>query len=259
MKPIVIAHRGYSGKYPENTLASFRAALREKAEMIECDLHLTKDAQVVVTHDYKLGRCIPGKGYIFRKNFSEFSSKSNGQWFDSRFANERTPLLHELLRLVEQSNVELNLEIKGKVQEVLGGVDRFTRAVYTAVTEEGQNERVLISSFEPRILLAAEKLNRKLKPAARIRLALLDHEPQDRTQFKARLKTARSIGAYSYNPNFRCLTWEAVQALREQKLKVFPYTANTPAEFAFLLSLGVDGIITNEVTGLQRYLASRGS
>ncbi|MGD0017585.1 MAG: glycerophosphodiester phosphodiesterase family protein, partial [Verrucomicrobiia bacterium] len=55
-RPLIIAHRGFSGKYPENTLTAFRAALALGVDMVEIDVHETRDGELVVFHDYRLDR-----------------------------------------------------------------------------------------------------------------------------------------------------------------------------------------------------------
>ncbi len=251
-RPLVIAHRGFSAKYPENTLAAFRAALKAKADMIECDLHLTRDARVVVTHDYELGRCIPGKGYVVQADYATLVKASSGQWFHKKFARERLPLLEELLALTIDAPVGLNLEIKGKAQERFGGTDAFVKQVYALIHEWGMESRVLISSFEAEVLISASTLNTRLKSP--VRLGVLDHEPHAGEGFANKLQLAEKIRAYSYHPNFKELSWRSVAALHEKGLRVFPYTVNKKPEFEHLLSLGVDGMITNEVTALHRHL-----
>ena len=59
-----IAHRGFSGRYPENTMLAFEKALEAGAEGIEFDVHLTKDGQLVIIHDELLDRTTDGKGLV---------------------------------------------------------------------------------------------------------------------------------------------------------------------------------------------------
>ena len=60
----IIAHRGFSLDYPENTLLAYKAALNASVDMLEIDVHLTKDHQLVVIHDDKIDRTSNGSGYV---------------------------------------------------------------------------------------------------------------------------------------------------------------------------------------------------
>ena len=68
---LVIAHRGFSGQAPENTLAAFQAAIDAGSDMIELDVHLTRDSEVVVIHDDTLERTTNGKGNVAEKSLAE--------------------------------------------------------------------------------------------------------------------------------------------------------------------------------------------
>jgi glycerophosphoryl diester phosphodiesterase len=63
-RPLIIAHRGFSGKYPENTLAAIRAALALGVDMVEIDVHETRDGELVVFHDYRLDRLCGVRGRV---------------------------------------------------------------------------------------------------------------------------------------------------------------------------------------------------
>ena len=70
----VFAHRGYSGKYPENTMLAFREAEKVGADGIELDVQLTKDGQIVIIHDETLNRTTNGKGYVKDYTLAELKS-----------------------------------------------------------------------------------------------------------------------------------------------------------------------------------------
>ena len=64
MKPLVIAHRGFSGRYPENTLAAIRAAIQLGVDLVEIDVHETADGRLIVFHDYRLNRICGVSGRV---------------------------------------------------------------------------------------------------------------------------------------------------------------------------------------------------
>lgn len=101
-----IAHRGASGYAPENTLAAFKKAIELGADMIELDVHLTKDQELVVMHDETVNRTTDGKGKISKKILTEIKKLLiNG--------HERVPTLQEVINLVK-GQCRLNIEIKNK-------------------------------------------------------------------------------------------------------------------------------------------------
>ena len=73
-RPWVVAHRGYSGRYPENTSSSFEAAIRADADMIELDVCMTKDRVPVVIHDKTLERTTDGHGLVSELKLSELKT-----------------------------------------------------------------------------------------------------------------------------------------------------------------------------------------
>ncbi|MEZ4816194.1 MAG: glycerophosphodiester phosphodiesterase family protein [Bdellovibrionota bacterium] len=108
---LVIAHRGYSEKYPENTLLAFQEAIKLRASAIELDIHLTKDNELVVTHDFKLGRCVQASGTVNTYTLSELTSMDAGSFKGSEFKNEKVPSLESVLSLINHQ-CPLNIEIK---------------------------------------------------------------------------------------------------------------------------------------------------
>lgn len=109
----VAAHRGVAKYYPENTMVSFRAAMDMRPDMIETDVHITKDGQLVLIHDHKLDRTTDTRGLIRETNLSDIKKADAGSWKDEKFKGERVPLLEELLDLVkDDKDIMLNIELK---------------------------------------------------------------------------------------------------------------------------------------------------
>ena len=97
----IIAHRGLSGSYPENTLIAFKEALRTQALFLELDIHLSKDQKVVVMHDEDLSRTTNGRGLIRDYTLAELKKFSAGysKQFGDQFSSEKIPTLLEVLEL----------------------------------------------------------------------------------------------------------------------------------------------------------------
>ena len=142
----VVAHRGDSRFCPENTMSAFRSAMEKGAEMIECDIHLSRDRIPVVIHDSSLDRTTNGSGNIVERDFKELSQLDCGSWFSDQFSGETLPKLEQLLEEVS-GKILLNLEIKSKAVESEERTDGVESQVCEMVHAFGLEEQVLVSSF----------------------------------------------------------------------------------------------------------------
>ena len=92
VRPIqIVAHRGYSDVYPENTLAAFEGALDIGVDYIETDLQMTKDGKIVLFHDDKLKRIVRRKGGIANYTYKQLRKMDFGKWFSADFAGTKEP------------------------------------------------------------------------------------------------------------------------------------------------------------------------
>jgi glycerophosphoryl diester phosphodiesterase len=139
----IIAHRGWSGRYPENTLAAVNAALEIGVEMVEIDVTVTADHEVVVIHDETLDRTTTGHGPVSGASFENLRALDAGSWFADVFVGERIPSLAEVLELCRGRSL-LNIEMKPEAVP-LGA----PALVADQVTAAGMVDRVVISSFNP--------------------------------------------------------------------------------------------------------------
>ena len=145
-KPYLMAHRGNRVACPENTLAAFRQAIANGADILETDLHLTADGVLVCIHDATVDRTTDGSGEVARMTLDEIKALS-AACGRPEFAAERIPTLAELMALLP-TDVALALELK---------TDRFLepqvcRHLVAELDEAGIRERTIMLSFSlPRI------------------------------------------------------------------------------------------------------------
>jgi glycerophosphoryl diester phosphodiesterase len=145
-KPYVMAHRGNRVACPENTLAAFRRALADGADILETDLHLSADGNFVCIHDHTVDRTTDGSGSVASMTLSQLKALSAFYGRDE-YKEERIPTLDELAANVPD-NVALALELKS---------DAFLKAdtcrQLTAVLDRtGVRNRTLLLSFSlPRL------------------------------------------------------------------------------------------------------------
>ncbi|NHN34103.1 glycerophosphodiester phosphodiesterase [Paenibacillus agricola] len=140
----IVAHRGWSGKAPENTLAAIELALAESAiDMIEFDVHLSKDGVPVVIHDHTLERTTNGKGRVNQHTFDELRQLDAGSWFAPEFKGETIPSLEEVLKLAK-GRCKLAVELKTKANNYEG----IEQKVIQKVHQYGMGDQVVLSSFD---------------------------------------------------------------------------------------------------------------
>jgi len=235
-RPLLIGHRGYPAKFPENTLAAFEGAMQAGCDMIELDVTLSRDRKVVVIHDDTLDRTTNGKGPVLERTLEEIKRLDAGSWFAPRFSAERIPELSEVMELTA-GRCMLNIEIKQSAFEAGYPIDAIEHQVVTLVRASGAMDRVIISSFDKRIL---ERIAAMDAPPAIAYIS--DHGVDERV-----LDMLLAMKAFSWHPSFKVLTRDQVDMLHTAGLKVFPWTINTRAEAEKVLALGVDGLICNEL------------
>ena len=239
-RPLLIGHRGYPARYPENTLASFAGAIEAGCDMVELDVTLTRDRKVVVIHDDTLDRTTTGKGSVRAHTLEELKKLDAGGWFDARFGAERVPELAEVMALTA-GRCMLNIEIKSSAFDASETADAIERQVVKLVKACGAMDRVIVSSFDQRILRRMAAM--EAPPA----IAYISEHGAD----KKLLGMLLTIKAFSWHPRFKVLSRGQVDMLHAAGIKVFPWTINTREEAERVLSLGVDGLICNELRVMQ--------
>lgn len=160
--PLVIAHRGFSGKYPENTFVAFQKAMEAGADGFECDLRLTRDDKIVVFHDDDLRRLCGTPYTIEERRWSELQHlKVKGQ--------EPICSLEDLIE--NFSSVRMNLEIKKSIN-----AKALLRKLIPLIEEREFAHPVLISSFSWELLELAKDLR---KNEVKILLGFIFKDPSD--------------------------------------------------------------------------------
>jgi glycerophosphoryl diester phosphodiesterase len=228
----VIAHRGASGERPENTLAAYRLAVAQRADMIEIDLHRTRDGAIPITHDATLAH-LGGRGEIADATTAEVRALDAGE-------GERVPLLPEVLDELG-AKIPFNLELKVGTRGAYPGLEAATLG---EVERRDLLTRTLFSSFYDQVLanLRAES------SAARIALLI------SRRSGSEWARRARALGAEALNPELALATPELVRAAHAEGLAVYVFTVDPEHEMRRMRDYGVDGLFTNHPARLRRLL-----
>lgn len=220
---LLVGHRGAPVYEPENTCRSFFKAIECGATAIEFDVRRTVDGIPVVIHDEGLERLVGEKKRVSEISFSElYKYKVKGK--------ARVPTLNEVLALAKD-RVALDIEIKtlGVEEDVVDSVDEFEL-----------HDSVLITSFLPGVLKMVKNIDDSL------RLGILVDEWDDEY-----LDIASELEVHAILPKHDGLTRELIEKIKSAGYSIVTWTVNDPDRAWELLSMGVDGIITDDPCKLR--------
>ena len=233
--PLVIAHRGDSAHRPENTLASFAAALEVGAAVVELDVQLSADREVVVLHDATLDRTTTGHGDVARLRLAELRTLSAGYpaRFGEAFQGERVPTLGEALGLLK-GRARLLIEIKTEsvTDDAEGGIEARTLDV---VRRLGMADAVALISFDQRVLLRLRKLAPEIT-----RGQLFGRSSADEV-----VRAAAESQASLVMPHKGQLDAAFAERVRAAGLQLATWVVDEPAELKRLAPLGLYGVGSN--------------
>jgi glycerophosphoryl diester phosphodiesterase len=232
--PRVIAHRGFSGRAPENTLIAFQRAIDARADMVELDVLLSGDGEVVVIHDETLDRTTSGSGPVLSQDLEALRRLDAGSWFDPSFAGERLPILAEVLDQL-RGRILLNVEIKA-------GLSMDTQAILVPkladqVLRRDMTQQVMVSSFDPRALVRLRAV------APEIQRASL-YSRQVHHGLRPNQVTAQ-VAACAFHVGADQLDDEMLRDAAAHDLPVAVYTVNDRQAMAFWIEKGVSAIFTD--------------
>jgi glycerophosphoryl diester phosphodiesterase len=230
-----MAHRGFQGQYPENTMAAFSAAVEAGAQYLELDVSLTRDRQVVVLHDDTVDRTSDGNGPVHGYSLAELKQLDVGSWFHPRFAGERIPTLGEVLDRFA-GKICLNIEIKAYDQASGEGPDHIENAVVDLVRKKKKQACILISSFDPNVLHKVKDLDPTVS-----RAFISKYFKPGET-----VAQCKQLKAFSYHPNLTFLERDHVKIMHREGFQVFPYNINNEEDIYQAFDLGVDGLISKD-------------
>ncbi len=232
-----VAHRGFSSSAPENTIAAFEKALQAGANMIELDVMLTADQQVIVFHDYRLGRTTNSTGLVKRLPASRIVSLDAGSWFGKEYKSEKVPLLDEVLELAK-GRARLNIELKHRRRN---GVSVLVDACIKTVERHRMTDQAIFSSFNLEALHILHYRSPGLKFAPLYRHNL---NPTPRS-FPIR------YGAQAVVLNHLFLNRSTVERFHNIGIIVFVYTVNGSRRIERMIRMGVDGVISDNPAAVR--------
>ena len=226
----IFAHRGFSGKYPENTMLAFQKAVEIGVDGIELDVHLTKDNEIVIIHDEDIKRTCDGEGLVKDMTLEELRKFDASASFRGVYGFCGIPTLREYFELVEDTAIITNIELKTGVYEY----PTIEKRVIDMVREFGLSDRIIFSSFNHFTVKRCEKIAPEIKRGFLTGDWLYD------------------FGKYTAERNVQCchpwhisLSEETVKEMHEAGCEINTWTVNEYEDIRKLSAWGVDSLIGN--------------
>jgi glycerophosphoryl diester phosphodiesterase len=239
----IIAHRGFSARAPENTLAAIEAAIDADADAVEFDLHVTADGTPVLFHDATLERTTDGEGALSDRTLAQLRGLDAGSWFAPEFAGEPIPTLAEALGRLRAPIRRVYPEVKG-----YRSLDDLGRMV-DIVSEHRLQERTAFISMDWTALEHIRGLHANLGIGYIVEKAS-----------RAREGIERAAGDAHALVDFKASLLLEDRTLAEEAgrrgVELAVWTVDEPTDAARLLDLGVPRITTNRVAELTAWKAT---
>jgi len=247
---LIIAHRGFSGKYPENTLLAIRKAIELGVDGVEIDTWVSLDNHAIVIHDPRLNKTTNGTGKVLWKTLAEIKK------YRTENGRQEVPVLEEVFPLIKKG-VLLNIEVKNM---------RAARPVAELIKQYNMHDHVLISSGS---ICALRTMHHELPHVKIAYLFFTHYDPKIGLLVTALAKAffritqaliirnAKLVKAQFVHLSYPFATKNFIKRLHKKGFKVNVWTVNTPALMEKFIKNNVDGIMTNHPDKLKRLLQSK--
>lgn len=237
-RPLLFAHRGASMHAPENTLEAFELGVLQGANVLELDVHMTRDGEIVVMHDATVDRTTNGQGEVRNMTYDQLSQLDAGYHFRDRsnrtFFRDRgvtVPKLIEVLQAFPQ--VGFNIEIKQADPEMIPQVLQLLARL--------QPQNLLLTAGKDDVMKALEAASPSYPLGMSHGQCKAVVKGADLEQFRGR--------AMQVPPRYmlmRVVTRKLVDRAHAAGMEVHVWTVNDPRKARPLLAMGVDGIMSDD-------------
>jgi glycerophosphoryl diester phosphodiesterase len=232
--PEIIAHRGYSARAPENTLAALDAAVTAGADAVEFDVQIAACGTPVVFHDAMLGRTTNGVGPVKRRPLGILKALDAGSWFGPEFKDERIPTQEEALRRLAGAVDTVYQDLKGyRELEDLDRIVEITRRV-------GMAEATIFVSSDWVIMNHLRRVAPGIRRAYLVGRREAFAEALDRSVVDEESLLSLEIGLCLQDPG-------KVRETREAGVEIVTWTVNDPADARQAHSMGIRRFTSDEV------------
>jgi glycerophosphoryl diester phosphodiesterase len=230
----IISHRGYSAKYPENTMIAFQRAVELGTHGIELDVQMSKDGEIVICHDETIDRTSNGSGYIKDMTVKELKQYDFGSKFNrihAKYEFQEIPTLKEYFEYIKDFDVFTNVELKTNIFKYEG----IQMKLWDLIKEFEMEERTIISSFNHHSIMEMKKIAPHIKCGFLTMCGLL--HPGTYT---------KQYSVECYHPVFRSLTEEDIKNCQSENIEINTYTVNDEKQIMRLIDYHITNIITDE-------------
>ncbi|MRN52816.1 glycerophosphodiester phosphodiesterase family protein [Paenibacillus monticola] len=228
MNNICVAHRGFSGKAPENTMAAIRLALAlPYVRWMELDVQLTRDGVPVVIHDFSLDRTTNGHGKVKNMDWELMQRLDAGSWKGRAFRGEKIPSLEEVLSLAS-GRLHLNIELKTSGNLYPG----LEKAVMELVSSKGMRDEVVLTSFDAGALQRVKELDSRFRTGL-----IFDSRLGDPT------RKLQELDCSFLSISFARLNPKLAKLLAERGVKIMAWTVDKAKEMRRLAEMQSDIMI----------------
>jgi glycerophosphoryl diester phosphodiesterase len=236
----IVGHRGDRAEAPENTMPSLELAMDE-LDFVETAVQLSRDGVPVLFHDTSLERVAGARSSIGDLDLDQLQRLDVGASYGAEYAGERIPTLDAFLEaLADRETARALVELKADwtVEEV--------RTVVDLIEGHGLRGRVVLQSFSLETLFAVQRVSPSTP-----RIMLIRELPAEPVPLAERL------GVIGFGTTVASVTAvpDALEALHDAGIAVLCYTLNSHDHWQEVSALGVDGIITDQPSELDEWLA----
>ncbi|NHZ86524.1 MAG: hypothetical protein GWP19_11705 [Planctomycetia bacterium] len=225
-KPIFFGHRGDRLNFPENTITSYRSALKKGLNAIELDVMLTKDDRLVCSHNFDLERETNGTGFIDEIDYIDLAKVKTGKQF-SPAKQQPIPLLTDVLKSLPKT-VLINIEIKSKNTFDLKAAIKVARLI-----KRGEiPQKVIVSSFNPLVVRMVKLISKSIPTGF-----IYEHARHFKGVFIAQPDCLQ--------PEAEFITNKLLKFCKRRNIRVNAWTVNNVYARNWLIQKEIDGIITD--------------
>lgn len=237
----LVGHRGALASAPENTLPSFEVGLAQGADVLELDIHLSRDGELVVIHDFSVDRTTDGKGYVKDLTVAELKRLDAGSRFSPALKDARIPLLREVLEWAK-GRVWLAIEIKSDWITYEGIEAALVDQLHTVAMVD----QVMVISFDHCCIKRVKDLDPNIATGMLYMARLVDP-----------VAVARSARADVLRPRWPFATAAEIRAAHAAGLAYSPWGPNDPAIWRQLVEMGVDTLSADRPADLRAILGPK--
>ncbi len=241
-KVLAIGHRGALGHAPENTIVSLEKGLELGCDLVEIDIHMTRDGELVVMHDADVSRTTDGHGHIVDMTLAEIKQLDASVRWAPHYRNERVPTLAEVLAWAV-GRIELCIEVKGDPLVYPGTEEKLV----ALLRQYDMVEKSVIISFHHTSIRRVKELEPAATTGALLVAGVADP-----------VAVARAALADSLRPNKEHITPEAVRQLHDAGLACHAWVINDEETLDRYVQMGIDSFGVDYPDRVRPYLDRTG-